>query len=36
MPGRQKYYYSIVRGVVKAVDGVTFDVKEKEISDWSD
>ena len=27
----KKYYYSIVRGVVKAVDGVTFDVKEKEI-----
>jgi methyl coenzyme M reductase system subunit A2 len=27
----KKYFYSIVRGVVKAVDGVTFDVKEKEI-----
>ena len=27
----RKYFYSIVRGVVKAVDGVTFDVKEKEI-----
>ncbi|HUL38799.1 MAG TPA: methyl coenzyme M reductase system, component A2 [Methanomassiliicoccales archaeon] len=27
----KKYYYSIVRGVVKAVDGVTFDIKEKEI-----
>jgi methyl coenzyme M reductase system subunit A2 len=26
-----KYYYSIVRGVVKAVDGVTFDINEKEI-----
>ena len=27
----KKYFYSIVRGVVKAVDGVTFDVGEKEI-----
>jgi methyl coenzyme M reductase system subunit A2 len=27
----KKYFYSIVRGVVKAVDGVSFDVKEKEI-----
>jgi methyl coenzyme M reductase system, component A2 len=27
----KKYYYSIVRGVVKAVDGVSFDIKEKEI-----
>ncbi len=27
----KKYYYSISRGVVKAVDGVTFDVNEKEI-----
>jgi methyl coenzyme M reductase system subunit A2 len=27
----KKYYYSINRGVVKAVDGVTFDIKEKEI-----
>jgi len=27
----KKYYYSIVRGVVKAVDGVTFDINEKEI-----
>jgi len=27
----RKYYYSIVRGVVKAVDGVTFDINEKEI-----
>jgi len=27
----KKYYYSIVRGVVKAVDDVSFEVKEKEI-----
>ncbi|MEM2943823.1 MAG: methyl coenzyme M reductase system, component A2 [Methanomassiliicoccales archaeon] len=27
----KKYYYSIVRGVVKAVDGVSFEVGEKEI-----
>lgn len=27
----KKYFYSIVRGVVKAVDDVTFDVKEREI-----
>lgn len=27
----KKYYYSVSRGVVKAVDGVTFDVKESEI-----
>ncbi|MEM0449547.1 MAG: methyl coenzyme M reductase system, component A2 [Methanomassiliicoccales archaeon] len=27
----KKYYYSIVRGVVKAVDGVTFEINEKEI-----
>ena len=27
----KKYFYSIVRGVVKAVDDVTFEVKEKEI-----
>jgi len=27
----KKYYYSIVRGVVKAVDGVSFDINEKEI-----
>ncbi len=27
----RKYYYSIVRGVVKAVDGVTFEINEKEI-----
>jgi methyl coenzyme M reductase system subunit A2 len=27
----RKFYYSIVRGVVKAVDGVTFDINEKEI-----
>ncbi|HVO78256.1 MAG TPA: methyl coenzyme M reductase system, component A2, partial [Methanomassiliicoccales archaeon] len=27
----RKYYYSIVRGVVKAVDGVSFDINEKEI-----
>ncbi len=29
--GAKKYFYSIVRGVVKAVDGVTFDVSDKEI-----
>ncbi|KQM11556.1 ABC transporter ATP-binding protein [Methanomassiliicoccales archaeon RumEn M1] len=27
----KRYFYSYARGVVKAVDGVTFDVKEKEI-----
>ncbi len=27
----KKYFYSIVRGVVKAVDDVTFEVKEREI-----
>jgi len=27
----KKHYFSVVRGVVKAVDGVTFDIKEKEI-----
>ena len=27
----KKYFYSIVRGVVKAVDDVTFEVNEKEI-----
>jgi methyl coenzyme M reductase system subunit A2 len=27
----KKYFYSIVRGVVKAVDGVTLDINEKEI-----
>lgn len=27
----QKHYFSVSRGVVKAVDGVSFDVKEKEI-----
>jgi methyl coenzyme M reductase system, component A2 len=27
----KKYYYSYSRGVVKAVDGVSFDIKEKEI-----
>ncbi|HXZ24364.1 MAG TPA: ATP-binding cassette domain-containing protein, partial [Methanomassiliicoccales archaeon] len=27
----KKYYYSIVRGVVKAVDGVSFEINEKEI-----
>ncbi len=27
----RKYYYSIVRGVVKAVDGVSFEISEKEI-----
>ncbi len=26
-----KHYFSVVRGVVKAVDGVTFDIKENEI-----
>jgi methyl coenzyme M reductase system subunit A2 len=29
--GAKKYFYSIVRGVVKAVDDVSFEVKEKEI-----
>ncbi len=29
--GAKRYFYSYTRGVVKAVDGVTFDVKEKEI-----
>lgn len=29
--GAKKYFYSIVRGVVKAVDDVTFEVNEKEI-----
>ncbi len=27
----KKHYFSVVRGVVKAVDGVTFDIKEREI-----
>jgi len=27
----KKFFYSIVRGVVKAVDGVTFEINEKEI-----
>ncbi|MBO7351759.1 MAG: methyl coenzyme M reductase system, component A2 [Candidatus Methanomethylophilaceae archaeon] len=27
----KKHFFSVVRGVVKAVDGVTFDIKEKEI-----
>ncbi len=27
----KKHYFSVVRGVVKAVDGVTVDIKEKEI-----
>lgn len=27
----KKHYFSVVRGVVKAVDGVTFDIKEGEI-----
>ncbi|MCK9323007.1 MAG: methyl coenzyme M reductase system, component A2 [Candidatus Methanomethylophilaceae archaeon] len=27
----EKHYFSVVRGVVKAVDGVTFDIKEKEV-----
>ncbi len=27
----EKHYFSVVRGVVKAVDGVTFDIKEGEI-----
>ena len=26
-----KHYFSVVRGVVKAVDGVSFDIKEKEV-----
>ncbi|OPY31731.1 MAG: Trehalose/maltose import ATP-binding protein MalK [Methanomassiliicoccales archaeon PtaU1.Bin124] len=31
LEGAKKYFYSIVRGVVKAVDDVSFEVKEKEI-----
>ena len=27
----EKHYFSVVRGVVKAVDGVTFDIKEREV-----
>ena len=27
----KKHYFSVVRGVVKAVDGVSFDIKEKEV-----
>jgi methyl coenzyme M reductase system, component A2 len=27
----EKHFFSVVRGVVKAVDGVSFDIKEKEI-----
>ena len=27
----KKHFFSVVRGVVKAVDGVTFDIKEREI-----
>lgn len=27
----EKYFFSVTRGVVKAVDGVTFDIKEREI-----
>ncbi len=27
----EKHFFSVVRGVIKAVDGVTFDIKEKEI-----
>ena len=27
----RKHFFSVVRGVVKAVDGVTFDIKEREI-----
>ncbi len=27
----KKHYFSVVRGVVKAVDGITFDIKEREI-----
>lgn len=27
----KKHYFSVVRGVVKAVDGVSFDIKEREI-----
>ena len=27
----KKHYFSVVRGVVKAVDGVTFDIKEREV-----
>jgi methyl coenzyme M reductase system subunit A2 len=29
--GAKKHFFSVVRGVVKAVDGVTFDIKEREI-----
>ncbi len=27
----EKHYFSVVRGVVKAVDGVSFDIKEREV-----
>ncbi len=27
----KKHYFSVVRGVVKAVDGVTFDIKDREV-----
>ncbi len=27
----EKHFFSVVRGVVKAVDGVTFDIKEREV-----
>ena len=27
----KKHYFSVVRGVVKAVDGVTFDIREREV-----
>jgi len=27
----KKYFFSVIRGVVKAVDGVTFDIKEREV-----
>lgn len=27
----EKHFFSVIRGVVKAVDGVTFDIKEREI-----
>jgi methyl coenzyme M reductase system subunit A2 len=27
----KKYFFSVIRGVVKAVDGITFDIKEREV-----
>jgi methyl coenzyme M reductase system subunit A2 len=31
LDGAQKHFFSVMRGVVKAVDGVTFDIKDREI-----